>query len=89
MKHIVKRKGHKEPFDSKKLYASIFAACMSLRMTDQEAELISENVTYKVEQLIKDKKEIASSEIHRHAAGFLNRYNPEAAFMYKHHRDIS
>lgn len=89
MKHIVKRKGHKEEFDSKKLYASIVAACVTLRMTQEQAELIAQSVTNDIESEIKDKNVVTSRILHRLAADSLNKYNPEAAYIYDHHRDIS
>lgn len=89
MKHIVKRKGHKEPFDEKKLYASVYAACMSLRMEDEEAETIAQMVTDEVKNEVKNAEEVTSEKLQSTAAKSLKKYHPDAAYMYKTHREIS
>jgi transcriptional regulator NrdR family protein len=89
MTHIVKRKGHTEEFDQRKIYASIYAANMTLRMTDEEAELIANTVTQEVLEIFKKNSEINSSDIHKAIVESLKKYNPDAAYMYDTHRDIS
>lgn len=89
MKHIVKRAGHIEPFDSRKIYASVFAACLAVRVTQPEAEIISDNVTKAIEEWIKDKPTITSHQIGRETARILTYYHPDAAYLYEHQRDIS
>jgi transcriptional regulator NrdR family protein len=89
MKHIVKRKGHAEEFDERKLYASIFASVTSLRVTDETAETISHMVTDEVKHAIGDKKEVTAHLLHTEAAKFLKKYNPEAAYLYNTHKDLS
>jgi transcriptional regulator NrdR family protein len=89
MNHIVKRKGHKEAFDEKKLYASIYAACMTLRMEDEEAETISQMVCDEVKSEIKDEKEVTADKLQTIAAKSLKKYHPDAAYMYKTHLDVS
>lgn len=89
MKHIIKRKGHKEPYDERKLYASIFASCMSLRIKEEQAELIANTVTSEVEEKIRDKEEIAAHDLFSYALSSLKKYNPDAAFLYKKHREVS
>ena len=89
MKHIVKRKGHKEPFESRKIYASVFAACMAIRMGDEEAELIAHMVSDEVEKELKDVKEIDAHSIHKHVTKALSKYNVDAAFIYDTHKDIN
>jgi transcriptional regulator NrdR family protein len=89
MKQIVKRKGHKEEFDERKLYASIYAACMSLRSTNEEAELVADKVTKEIVEKIKDREEISSNELSRLAVGNLRNYNSDASYLYEHHMDVS
>lgn len=89
MNHIVKRKGHKEPFDEKKLYASVYAACMSLRMEDEEAETIAQMVIDEVLAAIKNKAEVSSSTLQSEVVKSLKKYHPDAAYMYKTHLDVS
>lgn len=89
MKQIVKRKGHKEEFDERKLYASIYAACTSLRTTSEEAELIAERVTKEITEKIQDQQEVSSHELSRLAVASLRNYNSDASYLYEHHMDVS
>jgi len=89
MSHIVKRAGHKEPYDQKKVYASVYAACMSLRVQQQEAELIAEKVTGEINEIIADKSEVTSHQLFVEISSSLERLNPEAAFLYRTHMDVS
>lgn len=89
MSHIVKRKGHTEPFDEKKLYASVYAACMTLRMEEEEAETIAQMVTDEVKNDIKKDKEVTSDKLQNAAAKYLKKYHPDAAYIYKTHLDVS
>ena len=89
MKQIVKRKGHTEDFDERKLYASVYAALMTLRMSDEEAESISHMVTDEVKVFTKDKKELTSSALQDEAAKILKKYHPDAAYLYQTHKDLS
>lgn len=89
MTHIVKRKGHKEKFDERKLYASVFAACRSAHCEEEESEATANLVTREVKQWIDKKKEISSDEIFKQAGEELGHLNKDASFMYKTHRDIS
>ena len=85
---IVKRKGRSESFDEKKIYASVYAACMSLRMKDGEAELVAEKVTREVKEALHGTDEVSSNIIHKHVVKSLEHYNADAAYMYDTHRDI-
>ncbi len=89
MEHIVKRKGHKERYDERKVYASVFAACMTLRMSDEESELISNMVAHEVTEGFKDAHEVSAHSIHKHVTESLKKYNKDVAYMYDTHRDIS
>jgi transcriptional regulator NrdR family protein len=88
MKHVVKRKGHTELYDQKKVYASVFAACQSVREPSASAELIAEKVMQDVNHWIEKKHEVTSNDIRRQAAKHLDVYHPDAAYMLLHHRVI-
>ncbi len=89
MTHIVKRKGHKQEFDERKVYASVYAACLSARVLQEEAESISNLVTREVKKWIEGKEEVPADQISKQAGEELEHLNQEAAFMYTTHRDIS
>jgi len=89
MEHIVKRAGHKESFDQKKVYASVYAACLAVRAQTTDAELIANEVAKDVVNWVADKRAVTSSEIAIQVTKTLKLYNSDAAFLYQHHRDIS
>ena len=86
---IVKRKGHKENFDSRKVYASVYAACLNVHMHVGEAELVADKVSKELTSWLEDQKEVAAHDIFRQVTAVLGKYNPDAAFMYETHRDVS
>ena len=88
MKHIVKRAGHTEIYDEKKLYASIFSACQSVREPMGSSELLADTVCKDVASWIEKKHEVTSNDIRHTAAKHLKAYHPDAAYMYLHHRVI-
>lgn len=89
MTHIVKRKGHKEIFDERKVYASVFAACLSAHLNKEEAEVNANLVTKAVKEWLDEKEDITSDQIFKKAGKELEYLNKDAGFMYKTHRDIS
>lgn len=89
MTHIVKRRGHKQKFNEKKLYASIYAACLSSHVHSEEAAATANLVVREVKKWLDGKKEITSDQIFSKAGEELGHLNKEASFMYKTHRDIS
>lgn len=89
MGHIVKRAGHTEEYDERKLYASVYASCLAVREPQATAELIADKVVKDFNKWLKKKTEITSHDIRRVAAKHLHAYNQDAAYIYKHHRVIS
>ena len=89
MKHIVKRAGHAEPYDEKKVYAAVFSACMALREPAASAELIADKVTNDVNEWIEKKHEVTANDIRNQASKHLENYSPDAAYLFKHHRIVS
>lgn len=88
MQHIVKRAGHIEPFDEKKVYAAVYAASLSVREPSGSAELIAERVMSDVNVWIQKKHEVTANDIRRQAAKHLNAYNPDASHMLLNHRTV-
>ena len=86
--HIVKRAGHNEPYDGRKLYASIFAACLAVKEPIATAELVAQEVQSQTEKWLEQKHEVTSNDIRREAAKHLQVINPNAAYQYLHHRVI-
>lgn len=85
--NIVKRSpGHSEPYDERKLYASLYASCLSVRAPAGEAELTADRVCQDITPWLGKKPEITSTDIRHAAAQHLKVYNPHAAYIYLHHR---
>lgn len=89
MKHIVKRKCHREIFDERKVYASCYAASISAHLSKREAEIICEKISKDIKSWIKTKKNVTSTQIFKHVIKLMKSYDKNAAFMYETHRDIS
>ena len=87
--HIVKRGGHKEPYDNHKVYASCYAACLNAHIAKERAEEICNNVMKKMDEWIDEKDSISSQDIFDEVTRIMAEHNSDAAFMYKSHRDIS
>ncbi len=86
MKHIVKRRGVIETFDNRKVYASVYASCLSVHEPNEAAELIAEKVTKDVEAWLKPKSEVTSHDIRTVTGKYLQEINPHAGYLYLHHR---
>lgn len=86
MKHIVKRAGHEQPYDSKKLYASIYAACLSVREPVGTAEIIASEVVASVEKWLEPKHLVTGNDLRRQATKYLKAINPNAAYLYERQR---
>ncbi len=87
---VVKRSGRRptENFDREKLLHSIRAACLSVRRPEGEAESTAALVTDAVIIWCQTKPAVTSSDVRRLAAAHLERYQPDAAYLYQHHRVI-
>jgi len=86
---IIKRKGHKEKFDERKVYASVYASCLNGHLSEQEAEKIASSVTDDVKKRVHGEREITSDKIFRYVILYLARHNKEIAFLYETHLDVS
>lgn len=86
---IVKRGRRKnEEFDRQKLYVGVRAACLSARSHDGEAMQTADRVCDAVVLWLSDKPEVTSLDIRRIATKSLERYHPDAAYLYERHRHI-
>jgi transcriptional regulator NrdR family protein len=88
LQQIIKRKGHKEYFDARKIYSSVFAACIAIGMRDQAAELIADMVKHEVEEQITERDTVTAHFLHELALTSLTKYHPDVAYMYEHHKNI-
>lgn len=89
MTHIIKRKGHRQEFDERKVYASIYSACLASHSYEEEAEATANLVVREIKKWIFDQGEVTSRQIHEKVEKELRHLNKDAAFMYDTHKDIS
>lgn len=86
---IVKRGRRKnELFNRQKLHYGVRAACLSARSHDGEATQAADRVCDAVLIWLTDKPEVTSLDIRRIATKNLERYHPDAAYLYEQHRHI-
>lgn len=88
MKHVVKRGGHTEAYDERKLYASVYSACLSVREHPGSAELIAQEVVENFGKWLESRHEITANDIRLKASEHLKVINPDAGHIYLHHRVI-
>jgi transcriptional regulator NrdR family protein len=86
---IVKRRGKKEEFDDKKIYGSVYAACMDCSLGEKKCENIASAIVSDVKKFLKGRKEVNSTEIFGYIVQRLAKEHEAAAFMYETHRDLS
>ena len=86
---IVKRAGHTELYDERKVYGSCFFACRNAHLSEKEAEEICNKVCAAVTKWVKAKKIVSSNDIFRILIKELKKHNEDASFLYETHRDVS
>ncbi|MGB4957596.1 MAG: hypothetical protein WBO49_04045 [Candidatus Saccharimonas sp.] len=87
---VVKRQGKRpsEAFDRNKLHASIYASCLSVRSHEGHAADTANHVCNVVIAWSDNKPEVTSADIRKQATKALETVHPEAAYLYKHHKQI-
>lgn len=86
---IVKRRGHTEVYDERKIYGSCYFACRNAHLSEEESEEICKKVCAAITKWIKTKKAASSNDIFKALTQELKKHNEDAAFLYETHRDIS
>jgi transcriptional regulator NrdR family protein len=89
MTHIVKRRGHLQEFDERKIYGSVYAACLASHTDEEMAEATANLVVKEIKKWIENRDQVTSREIFEKISDELEHLNKDAAFMYKTHRDLS
>jgi transcriptional regulator NrdR family protein len=87
-RHVVKRHGHEESFDERKIYASVYEACHATQLSTRQAEKIAASVTFNTKKWAEKKTQMNSHEIHAHVVNELKKHHSDASFMYDKHRQI-
>lgn len=77
-----------ESFNRSKLQASIYATCLSVRSLDGLSKDTAESVCNSVANWLHDKPDVTSGDIRRQAEKALATLHPDAAYLYKNHKQI-
>jgi transcriptional regulator NrdR family protein len=85
MTNIVKRRGHKEKFDEKKVYGSVYAACASAHYPEGKCEKIADQITKKVKKFVASKKAVTSEDLRNKIESELKKKDKELCFYYEQH----
>ena len=83
---IIKSKGHTEPFDERKLYASVYSSALNCHYLDHDSEAIADKLTDKIKKIIKGKNALTSKELKHMVVENLE--DKHVALMYQHHLDL-
>jgi transcriptional regulator NrdR family protein len=89
IKHIVKRKGKQEKYDSRKIYGSVYSAALNCEYGERKSERIAEKVTGKLNAWVRGRRVISSEKIREMVIDILGKIDKDVALMYKHHLDLS
>ena len=87
--HTVKRKGHMEKFDTRKIYKTCSQACLGSHLTRKDTKKICDSVTASAKRWIRKRDIVTSDQIFRFVIRELKKHDKDVAFMYETHRDIS
>ena len=88
-RHVIKRKGHQEIYDEKKVYASVYSAALNCHYSEKKSEKLAERVMKAVNKLVESKRVFNSSSIRNFILGILERIDSDVALMYEHYLDLS
>ena len=82
-KQVIKRDGTKEPFNSKKIRKAIKTAAEEAGLMPERIGLVTNQVSNTVLQSVKNKEEVATSELKEKILGELDRIEPAAAAAWR------
>ena len=86
---VVKRAGHEELYDERKVYATCYYAAKATHLKTKKVEEICGKVVKEVNNWITKCKCVTAHQIHKQIVKSLRKYQRDVAFMYDTHRDIS
>ena len=87
-RHVVKRKGHLEKFDERKIYASVYEACHVTHLSTPHAEKIASSVSNQIKKWMEKKDKAGAHQLHKEVVKALKKHHADVAFMYDTHKDI-
>ncbi|MDY6761584.1 MAG: ATP cone domain-containing protein [Candidatus Nanohaloarchaea archaeon] len=85
MATVVKRRGHEEEFDERKVYGSVYAACASAREDERTCETVADAVTERVKSAAEGTGALPSEDIREMVRDELAERDERLAFFYDKH----
>ena len=85
---LIKRQGHSQLYDERKVYGSCYFACRNAHLEKEEAESIADKVTNAITRRVLESSLLSSDDIFRMIVEELKNYNEDASFLYETHRDL-
>lgn len=82
---VIKKDGEKEPFDAKKIEASIRAAASEANLSEERVNKVVEQVSSVAIQLAEEKEEIATAEIKEKILSELDILEPSVSEVWRKH----
>lgn len=86
---VIKLNRRKETFNAKKMYKSIYAACLSTQLSKKECTKLAKQIHGEVVKVLEKQHCLLSEEITHTVAKAMHKRKKELAFMYKTHKDLS
>ena len=87
-RHVVKRRGHTEAFDERKIYASVYESCHAGKLSTKQAEKIATSVSSSIKKWAEKKDHMNSHEIHKEVVKALHKHHADVAYLYEHHKNV-
>ena len=88
-KLIVKRRGHIEEFDIRKLERSVYCACVNIHMSKKQANQVVAEVVQKLRFFFRNTADVSTLDIKDKVIHFLEEMqHSDVAVMYKHHMNV-
>ncbi|MDY6769430.1 MAG: ATP cone domain-containing protein [Candidatus Nanohaloarchaea archaeon] len=85
MAEVVKRRGHTEEFDERKVYGSIYAACASAGRDEDACERIADEVSTEIRERAESADALPTDEIRDIVSDELAERDEELSFYYEKH----
>jgi transcriptional regulator NrdR family protein len=86
---VKKRDGSYEKFSEKKAFDIFCRSLLNTHMSKKEASKIAKKTLKDLKKELKGRNQITSNILFNKNVKILKKYNEEASFLYKTHRDVS
>lgn len=87
-RHVVKRAGHMEKFDERKVYASVYAAALATHHPEKKSEKIADDVSSRIKKWVESTEVVSANQIHHATLKLLSKHDKDIAMMYECHHTI-